>query len=292
MRSALRSSAQKLVARTVEPVQVCSATVHGESANDAKPPIERPAELASEALRGKVALITGGAAGLGKGVAKALLEQDAVVAIADIDSELGAATAEELGCHFIELDVRDLDANRRAVYETVEKFGGLHLLHLNAGIESPFTLGDDFDVEAYRRAMEINLDGVVFGFHAARPALIDSGGGSVIATASLAGLAAMAPQPVYGTNKAAVVGLVRALGPLHASEGIRVNGICPGFADTAIITGVRDALTASGVPIIPVETVADATLRLFADDVNGRLLVIQAGVEPYYYRFPGLPRAR
>lgn len=259
---------------------------------EGKPPIEHPAPLQPEALRGKVALITGGASGLGRGVAEALLAEDAIVAIADIDAELGAATAAELGCHFIELDVRDPEGNRHAVEEVVEKFDGLHLLHLNAGIESPFTLGDDFDADAYRRAMAINLDGVVYGFHAARPAMIASGGGSVVATASLAGLAAMAPQPVYGANKAAVVGLVRALGPLHVSEGIRVNGICPGFADTAIIEGVRDALTAGGVPIIPVETVAQATLRLFTDDAHGRLLVIQAGVEPYYYRFPGLPRAR
>jgi NAD(P)-dependent dehydrogenase (short-subunit alcohol dehydrogenase family) len=256
------------------------------------PPIEHPAPLAEGALRGKVALITGGAHGLGKGVAKALLEQDAVVAIADVNQEMGRATAEELGAHFIKLDVSDPEENARAVDETVGRFGGLHLLHLNAGIASPFGLGDDFDPEAYRRAMSINLDGVVYGFHAARPALIASGGGSVVATASLAGLAAMAPQPVYGTNKAGVVGLVRALGPAHVAEGVRVNGICPGFADTAIIDPIRGDLNAGGLPIIKVETVADATLRLFADDVNGRLLVIQAGVEPYYYRFPNIPRAR
>jgi NAD(P)-dependent dehydrogenase (short-subunit alcohol dehydrogenase family) len=256
------------------------------------PEPEKPAALPADALRGKVALITGGASGLGKAVAAALTAQDAIVAIADIEEELGQATADELGTHFIKLDVSDSDANKAAVAETVEKFGGLHLVHLNAGIASPFSLGDDFDHEAYRRAMSINLDGVVYGFNAARPALLASGGGSVVATASLAGLAAMAPQPVYGTNKHAVVGLVRALGPAHIGEGIRVNGICPGFADTAIIDDIRDGLKAGGMPIIPVETVADATLQLFADDVNGRLLVIQAGVDPYYYRFPNLPRAR
>ncbi|MGH2906501.1 MAG: SDR family NAD(P)-dependent oxidoreductase [Solirubrobacterales bacterium] len=254
--------------------------------------IEHPSPLAPEALRGKVALITGGAGGLGKAIAKALAAEDAVLALADIDEETGRATAEELGAHFIKLDVSDPEDNARAVAETTEKFGGLHLVMLNAGIESPFSLGDDFDVDAYRRAMSINLDGVAYGFHAARPALIASGGGSVVATASLAGLAAMAPQPVYGANKAAVVGLVRALGPAHIHEGIRVNGICPGFADTAIIDGVREGLVAAGVPIIEVETVAEATLRVFADDVNGRLCVIQAGVEPYYARFPNIPRAR
>lgn len=257
-----------------------------------KPPVERPAPLAADALRGKVALITGGASGLGRAVAEGLLEQDAVVAIADIDVEQGNATAEELGCHFIKLDVTSPEENAAAVSEVTEKFGGLHLVMLNAGIESPFTLGDDFDLDAYRRAMAINLDAVVYGFHAARPSLIASGGGSVVATASLAGVAAVPPQPVYATNKAAVVGLVRSLGPMHIGEGIHVNGICPGFADTAIISGVREALTAGGVPIIEPKTVADATLQVFADDASGRLLIIQAGVEPYWYRFPNIPRAR
>jgi NAD(P)-dependent dehydrogenase (short-subunit alcohol dehydrogenase family) len=225
-------------------------------------------------------------------VAQALLEQDAIVTIADIDAEQGNATAEEFGCHFVQLDVTDPTQNADAVMAVTRKFGALHLLMLNAGIESPFSLGDDFDVEAYRRAMAINLDGVAYGFHAARPALIASGGGSVVATASLAGIAAMGPQPVYGANKAAVVGLVRALGQAHAHEGINVNGICPGFADTAIIGTVRDQLTEAGHPIIDPRTVAEATLQLFADDVAGKLLVIQAGVEPYYYRFPNIPRAR
>jgi NAD(P)-dependent dehydrogenase (short-subunit alcohol dehydrogenase family) len=260
--------------------------------NKPKAEVEHPAPLPEDALRGKVALITGGANGLGKAVAKALTDQDAIVAIADINEDLGHETAAELGVHFIKLDVRDPAENAAAVGKTVERFGGLHLLHLNAGIESPFGFGDDFDIDAYRRAMAINLDGVTFGFHAARPALLASGGGSVIATASLAGLAAMAPQPTYGSNKAAVVGMVRALGPAHIAEGIRVNGICPGFADTAIIDGIREGLTSANIPIIKAETVADATLQLFADDVNGKLLVIQAGVEPYYYRFPNIPRPR
>ena len=171
--------------------------------------------------------------------------------IADIDEENGNAIAEELGCAFEPLDVTDRAGQRRCrSQERPRSSAACTSLMLNAGIESPFSLGDDFDAEAYRRAMSINLDAVVYGFHAARPALIESGGGSVLATASLAGLAAMAPQPVYGANKAAVVALARALGPAHAHEGIRVNAICPGFADTAIITGVREALTGAGVPII------------------------------------------
>lgn len=259
---------------------------------EGKPPIEQPPALPEGALSGKVALITGGANGLGRAFAEALLEQDAVVTIADIDAEAGDATAKQLGCAFLELDVTDPQANIDAVAETTDRFGGLHLALLNAGIESPFSLGDDFDADAYRRAMAINVDGVVFGFHAARPAIIASGGGSVLATASLAGLAAMAPQPVYGANKAAVVALARALGPAHAAEGVRFNAICPGFADTAIIDGVREMLQAGGVPIIEPRTVADAALRVLASEDSGRALVVQAGVDPYYFRFPNLPRAR
>ncbi|MGK2878847.1 MAG: SDR family NAD(P)-dependent oxidoreductase [Solirubrobacterales bacterium] len=254
--------------------------------------IETPPELAEGSLRGKVALITGGANGLGRAFAEALLEQDVAVMIADIDELNGSAAAEELGCAFEPLDVADAQANADIVARTTERFAGLHLLLLNAGIESPFSLGDDFDPDGYRRAMSINLDAVVYGFHAARRAIIESGGGSVLATASLAGLAAMAPQPIYGANKAAVVALARALGPAHAHEGIRVNAICPGFADTAIIAGVRDALTSAGVPIIEPRTVADAAVRVLASEDTGKALVVQAGVEPYYSRFPNIPRAR
>ena len=84
-------------------------------------------------------------------------------------------------------DVRDLDANLALVAAAVDRFGGLDLVHLNAGISTGMSLGADFDLERYRRAMAINLDGVVFGVHAALPALIERGGGTIIATASLAG---------------------------------------------------------------------------------------------------------
>lgn len=255
-------------------------------------PIEHPPPLADGALAGKVALITGGSRGLGRAFAEALLEHDAVVTIADIDAEAGRQTAAELGCDFEALDVADPGANIDVAQSTAERRGGLHLALLNAGIESPFSLGDDFDPEAYRRAMSINLDGVVYGFHAVRGLIASSGGGSVLMTASLAAIAAMAPQPVYGANKAAVVALARALGPAHAHEGVRVNAICPGFADTAIIDGVRDALIAGGVPIIEPRSVAEAAMRVLASADSGRALVVQAGVEPYYVRFPGIPSAR
>ena len=88
--------------------------------------------------------------------------------------------------------------------------------------------------------MGANLDGVVFGTHAALPALRARGGGAIVATASLAGLTGVAYDPLYAANKHAVVGLVRSLGPLLAEEGIRFNAVCPGFAESAIIEPIRD----------------------------------------------------
>ena len=109
-------------------------------------------------------------------------------------------------------------------------------------------MGDDFDPEAYRRAMRINLDGVVYGIAAARPAIIASGGGTIVATASMAGLVPAPFDPIYAANKHAVVGLVRSIGDSYAAEGVRVHALCPSFAYTNIIKGSEQTLLDMGFP--------------------------------------------
>src|SRR6202035_5044805 len=106
---------------------------------------------------------------------------------------------------------------------------GAHVViaHLNAGVTSWCGMGDDFDPEAYRRSMAINLDGVVYGIAAARPALKASGGGTIVATASMAGLVATPFDPIYAANKHGVVGLARSLGQVYEPDGIRVHALCP-----------------------------------------------------------------
>ena len=110
-----------------------------------------------------------------------------------------------------------------------EALGGLDLVFLNAGISTGCGVGEDFDLLTYRRAMGINLDGVVYGAHAALPALRRRGGGSIVATASMAGLTGTPFDPVYGANKHAVVGLVRALGPALAPAGHPRQRVLPGL---------------------------------------------------------------
>ncbi len=174
-------------------------------------------------MDGKVALITGGSNGIGEGVARHLAGLGAKVEVlADIDTARGNELADELEGRFILTDVADPAASTKAVAYAIEQFGGLHLAHLNAGVTSWCSMGDDFDPEAYRRAMSINLDGVVYGVAAARPAIIASGGGTIICTASMAGLVAVPFDPIYSANKHAVVEawsvpLATPLLPLRAS---------------------------------------------------------------------------
>jgi NAD(P)-dependent dehydrogenase (short-subunit alcohol dehydrogenase family) len=243
-------------------------------------------------LRDKVALVTGGANGLGRASSLALAEAGVEVVIADLDVEAGAEVAERVGGHFVQTDVSDLESDLRAVAFAVEHCGGLDLAFLNAGVTSGCGLGEDLDLALYRRAMGVNLDGVAFGIHAVLPALRARGGGAIVATSSLAGLTGVPLEPIYTANKHAVVGLVRALGPALAYEGIRLNAVCPGFAETAMIAPIRDSLIESGLDIIPAETVAATVLRLLAGEESGECWFIQPGRDPAPFQFRGVPGPR
>src|SRR5687767_3552522 len=148
-------------------------------------------------LTGKVALITGGSNGIGAASARRLASLGVRVVVADIDADQGKVVADEVGGVFVRCDVTVPEDSAAAVDVAVREFGGLDIAFLNAGIGTGCSLGDDFDLERYRRAMAINLDGVVYGVHAALPEL-QKRGGQIIATASMAGLMPMPGDPVYG----------------------------------------------------------------------------------------------
>ncbi|MEO6955592.1 MAG: SDR family NAD(P)-dependent oxidoreductase [Antricoccus sp.] len=249
-------------------------------------------DIAHLDLHGKVALVTGGAGGLGRAATAALIERGAQVALCDIDQERTEAAAGELGAVPFTLDVTDFEANHRVVKAVEEHFGGLDIAFLNAGIANHMKGAEALDVRKYRQIMSINLDGVVFGVDAAVPALMRRGGGTLVATASLAGLVSMPGDPYYTLTKAGVVGYVRALGPELARQGIRVHALCPGFADTAIIDNIRDHFEKANFPVIRPAVVADTLLRAIASTDSGDAWLIQAGIEPSPYRFRGVPAAK
>ncbi len=240
-------------------------------------------------MAAKVALITGGASGFGAEVARQLARRGDDVVLLDIDSDGGRRVADELGGTFIRCDVSDYDEVVSTTADAEKAYGGIDLFFLNAGIATPFGVDEDFDVARYRKAMGINIDGVVFGVHAALPVLRRRGGGSIVCTASMAGLTSVPFDPIYGANKHAVVGLVRALGPALAPQNITINAFCPGFAETKIIGPIRGHLEESGVPIIPVETAGEAVLQAFDGSETGQAYLLQAGLEPMVYKFRGIP---
>ena len=242
--------------------------------------------MSEQRFDGKVAWITGGANGFGAGVARRLSELGATVVVSDIDTANGELVAKDIGGAFIACDVTSYDDNVETVRRIVDEHGKLDIAFLNAGIATAMGIGADFDVLRYRQAMGVNLDGVAYGMHAAVTAMTGRGG-QIVATASLAGLTSVAFDPIYGANKHGVVGLVRGAGAAHAKDGIFINAVCPGFADTNIVSApARESLANLGIPLLPVERVVDAVMAALASGEGGQCWFIQVGrdIEPFRFR--------
>jgi NAD(P)-dependent dehydrogenase (short-subunit alcohol dehydrogenase family) len=185
-------------------------------------------------LDGKVAIITGGAKGMGRATAEMFAEEGALVVIADVDDNAGKELATALGdaAAFAHTDVTDADSIRAVVELAVERFGGLHVMVNNAGIPSSFRRLMDDDLRDFTRVMAVDLYGVIVGTqHAARQM---GAGGSVINTTSIAGISPGVGLTTYRAAKAGVIHFSRCAAVELAERGIRVNVIAPGNISTAI----------------------------------------------------------
>ncbi|WP_084958453.1 SDR family oxidoreductase [Thermoactinospora rubra] len=241
----------------------------------------------------KVALITGGGSGIGAAVARRLAAEGARLVLADVDEAAGKAVASELDALFVRCDVSRLADNQAAVAAAMSEYGRLDLAFLNAGVATKCGIGDDFDPERYRLAMGVNLDGVVYGVHAALPALRRSGGGTIVATSSMAGIVGIPGDPIYAANKHAVVGLVRSLGPDLAPFGVKVQALCPSFADTPILGEDGKALLDEmGFPVLDVSEVVDAFMKLLASEGTGECWFVVPGRESEPFAFRRAPGPR
>ncbi|NMH99566.1 SDR family NAD(P)-dependent oxidoreductase [Pseudonocardia sp. K10HN5] len=238
-------------------------------------------------LKGKAALVTGGASGIGAAAVRRLAGAGAVVAVMDRDEAGARALAEEVGGLALPGDVTDPDAMAMAVDVAEDSFGRLNIVLLNAGITSGQSGIENLDLAGYRRIMGVNVDHVVYGLNAAVPALRRAGGGTIIATASLAGLLPLPGDALYTLTKHAVVGYVRSAAPTLAPEGIRVNAICPGFADTPLLAHARDQF--GDFPLLTADDVADAVEAVLDRGEPGECWFVQPGREPGPYGFRGVP---
>lgn len=240
-------------------------------------------------LDGKVAVVTGGASGIGLAAARRFHREGAEVVIVDLDEAGARRSASELGGGAVAADVGD-PASWPRIVAAAEALGGIDVAFLNAGT----AIGRDdlaaLEDDEYRRITSVNLDGVVFGVRAVLPALRRRGGGAIVATSSMAGLIPFPGDPVYTATKHAVVGLVRALASGLREQGITVNAVCPSLVDTPLIDGeVREVLAGAGFPMVTAEQVADAVHDCVVGTASGKAIVVQVGLEPTAHRFAPTP---
>ncbi|MBI3648695.1 MAG: glucose 1-dehydrogenase [Actinobacteria bacterium] len=251
-------------------------------------------------LEGKVALITGGASGMGKVASELFAREGAKVVLTDVSDEAGEAVSKAIGAaggaaDFVHADVsRESDA-RGMVDFAVERFGKLDVLYNNAGI----MLDNDGSVDAtdesvWDRTLAINVKGVAFGCKYGVPAMIASGGGSIINVASfVAWLGAATSQTAYTASKGAVLAMTREIAVEYARKGIRCNALCPGPIETPLLMQLLsdEQKRRRRFVHIPMgrlgqaEELAKAALFLASDDssyMTGASLIVDGGITAAY----------
>jgi NAD(P)-dependent dehydrogenase (short-subunit alcohol dehydrogenase family) len=247
-------------------------------------------------LEGKVAVVTGGAGGIGRETALRFAEEGARVCIADLVDEPGKETASEVDGIYVHADVTDPDDVQRMYSETAERFGGIDVLFNNAGI-SP---SDDDSIletglEAWERVQNVNLKSVYLCCKYGIPYLLERGGGTIINTASfVAVMGAATSQISYTASKGGVLALSRELGVEFARRGIRVNALCPGPVNTPLLQEIfaKDPEKAERRLVhLPMGRFAEATeiagavLFLASDDasyVNASTFLVDGGLSGAY----------
>jgi NAD(P)-dependent dehydrogenase (short-subunit alcohol dehydrogenase family) len=246
--------------------------------------------MADGRIAGKIAIVTGGASGIGKATAELFAREGAKVFIGDLESSDGARFAKTIDATFVATDVSEAAQVERLVKAAVDKHRRLDIMYNNAGIGIGVPLIDTSD-EDYHRTIKIDLDGVYWGLrYGGRAMKAQGGGGSIVNTASVAGLIGSVGLSAYNAAKHGVVGLTRSAALEFSRFNTRVNCVCPGVIDTPLVA--RELMTAEGArkrldamhPLgrigQPIE-IARAVLFLASDDasfVTGHALVVDGGI--------------
>jgi NAD(P)-dependent dehydrogenase (short-subunit alcohol dehydrogenase family) len=196
---------------------------------------------ASGTPQSKIAIVTGGASGIGRAIAAALAARGDTVTVADLDKDRAEKVAAELSAEAAELDVTDADAVDTLYRSVAEEHGRLDLVFNNAGI-AVGGMTEELTLDHWNRTIDVNLRGVIHGVRAAYPIMLEQRGGHILNTASLAGLVPAPLMLPYTTTKHAVVGMSLALRAEAAGRGVRVSVICPGFVDTPLLDNANPDL--------------------------------------------------
>lgn len=251
-------------------------------------------------LDGKIALITGAGKGMGRVAAELFATEGARVVVADLMDEDGETTVERIRAAggeavFVHTDVSASDQAEAMIGTAVETFGGLHVLYNNAGI---FPADDGGTTETpeptWDTVMDVNLKGVWLGCKFAIPAMIDSGGGSIVNVASFVALVGAATaQIAYTASKGGVLSMTREIAVEYARRGIRANALCPGPIETPMLAELMSDPQRRQRRLVHIpmgrlgraEELARAALFLASDDssfMTGASLVVDGGITAAY----------
>lgn len=193
------------------------------------------------AFADKVAVVTGGASGIGEAIVKELAAAGAKVVVADRDTAglqrvVGEVTGAGGAALPFELDVGKASANAAMVEFAVKSFGALHLAVNNAGIGGPSAPTGEYPLDGWQQVMDINLNGVFYGLRYEIPAILKSGGGSIVNMASILGSVGFANAVAYTATKHALLGMTKVAAMEYAAKGVRINAVGPGFIDTPLLS--------------------------------------------------------
>jgi NAD(P)-dependent dehydrogenase (short-subunit alcohol dehydrogenase family) len=191
-------------------------------------------------VENKVAVITGGASGIGRATAERYAAEGASVVVADVDEERGERTVTEITdvggeATFVPTDVSQAADVREMITTAVSEYGDLDVLFNNAGIEGPLDWFENYDDDAFDRVVATNLRGVFFGTKYGIDAMLNSGGGAIINTSSIVSRSGVRGRSGYAGTKAGINGLTRTAAVEYADKSIRVNSVLPGIVETPMV---------------------------------------------------------
>ncbi|MBK8980817.1 MAG: glucose 1-dehydrogenase [Ignavibacteria bacterium] len=203
-------------------------------------------------LENKVAVITGGGSGIGKAIAILYASEGAKIVVSDIDEKGGEETVSEIKANggdakFIKADTSRPDDSKNAAEQAVKQFGGLHIAVNNAGIGGPLKPTGEYPIDGWDKTIAINLSGVFYGMRYQIPAMLSSGGGSIVNVASILGKVGTPNSCAYVASKHGIIGLTEAAALEYAKQNIRINSIGPGYILTPLLTNTLDDATMKGL---------------------------------------------
>ena len=240
---------------------------------------------------GKVAVVTGGASGIGEAVARAIAARGGQVVVADIDEADSERVTTAIGdaggsAKAIRTDVTDADSVEAMVKFAVDAYGGLDVAINNAGIGGPLSPTGEYPIDGWRQVIEINLNGVFYGMRYQIPAMLARGGGAIVNVASILGAVGTANSPAYVAAKHGVRGLTKAAAIEYATRNIRINSVGPGYIETPLLTSLDEATMQALVNLHPMhrlgtsEEVAALIVFLASDEaafITGSYHLVDGG---------------